>query len=647
MAKIPGGAQPDGPDGAAKETDGGADPPRTMQGGNQGGKPGGPGDAPGRRVGERKKQFLITPQAAPPLLSPFAVGPAGAPLSLQAVEQALRDAPDIDVVRTVGTQGIGLLGNGMDAPTGTLVARMTDDKALALRQQGLGRVMVERDQHLHLLDPVPRHPTLVNSFAAYDGPRFDVSLVVLDKQGTRLADAEVSLFGGLQPASGLTDANGQVTLTVHGDSPHAVSGVYVKPRADYWSFYQRDPDLSPDEPNVVGVHALADWPSLQGFPGRSALGWGARAMRLDQVPPAFRGQGIRVAVVDSGAATTHPNLKRIHDGVDIINNHPDTWNQDVLSHGSHCAGVIAGADPSFGIRGFAPDAEIHVCKLFPGGQISQLIQALEYCIEHQVDVVNLSLGGSEPSPALEQQILRAKRAGVACICAAGNSGGPVQYPAASQHVLAVSAVGKIDEFPRDSYHAETINPDVDAEGYFTAKFSCFGPEVDVCAPGVAIVSSVPQSNFAAWDGTSMAAPHITGLATLMLAHHPAFQGQGRIRSAERVERLFQLIRMSARRISRAQPTRTGYGMPDALVALGLAMAPNQQAFQQVLSSLFSGMQGATAPLANMPVAGIGAFGGLNGPNGMGGIGYPGAAGPPPMGIAAFPFDFVGMRPQSW
>lgn len=611
------------------------------------------GGSPGRRVGERRKQYLVAPRPAvapapfplaPFALAPFVAGqPPGPPLTLQAVEHALRAAPDIEVVRTVGAGNVGLMSTGPDASSGVLVARMTDDKASELLRQTQGRLLVERDHHLQLLDPVPRASALVDSFSLLDAPAFDVTVRVLDKDGMGVPDADVSLFGGLAPASAVTDGYGQAIVTVRG-SPQSLTGLYVKPRFDYWTYYQTDPDLDVTQANLVTVHALSEWPSLPGFPSRSAMGWGARAMRLDQLPPSFRGQGVKVAIIDSGAATTHANLNRIRSGVDIVNDNTATWTQDVLGHGSHCAGVIAATDPSFGIRGFAPEAEVHVCRLFPGGQISQLIEALEYCIDHQIDVVNLSLGGAGPSAALEQQIVRAKRAGVACIVAAGNSGGPVQYPGASPNVLAVSAVGKIDEFPRDSYHTQTVGQDIDAQGYFTASFSCSGPQVGVCAPGVAIVSSVPPNNFAAWDGTSMAAPHVTGLAALMLAHHPEFQSQARMRSAERVERLFQLIRASARPVSRGDPTRIGYGMPDAVVALGLGVSPaagpgigpGRQATASMPGALFGMPGGAMA----MQAGGRGAFAGAPGMAGAAGGGQAG-------GFAPFGFGLGNLPPQGW
>ena len=525
--------------------------------------------AQGRNVAERKKRYLIAPRQPTDGLATMSLSP----LSLSAVEQALRANPDIEIVDTVGPRNIvGVLADGMGGSQGVLVARMTDQKAGALHQQGQGRLIVERDQHLTMMDPALRQPSFVSSVLPSTGPVLATVVVVVGKDGTPIADAEVSLFGSMLPATGVTGADGKVKLSLFGETPSTVRGLYVKAKYDYWTFYQRDPEISTDEANVVTLRALADWPALANMGRQRVACWGHKAMRLDQLPGNYRGQGIKVAIIDSGAATTHEQLKRITAGIDIIDkaSTPDAWNVDTLGHGSHCAGVIGAADlAAGGVRSFAPEAEIHVCKLFPGGQISQLIDALEYCIEKQVDVVNLSLGGADPSETLERQIMRARRAGIACIVAAGNSSGPVQYPASSPNVLAVGAVGKIDEFPPDSYHAETLSQDVDANGFFTAKFSCYGPQVGVCAPGVAIVSTVPPNNYAAWDGTSMAAPHITGLAALVLAHHPDFQGTYKLRSAERVEHLFQIIKMSAHRVSVADQSRIGFGMPDTLAAVGL------------------------------------------------------------------------------
>jgi subtilisin family serine protease len=558
------------------------------------------GDAPsnaGRAVGARKKQFVIAPRQVEGLQ---ALGLQ--PLQFSALEQALRSSHDIEVVDTVGPKSVlGALADGMGGSQGVLVARMTEQKAAVLHQQGQGRLLVERDQHLALMEPsLMRQPSLVTGVTPTmgSGPVLNASISVMGKDGVPLADAEVSLFGSMLPASGVTDASGRVTLTLFGETPESVSGLYVKPKADYWSFYQRDPDISTDEANVVVLRALSDWPALAGFPRQRAYGWGQKAMRLDQLPGNYRGQGIKIAIIDSGAATTHDNLRGIKAGFDVLNKktNPDGWDQDTLGHGSHCAGVIAAADIASGIRGFAPEAEVHACKLFPGGQVSQLIDALEYCIDKQIDVVNRSLGGAEVSEALEQQIVRAKRAGIACIVAAGNSGGAVQYPASSPNVLAVAAVGKLDEFPADSYHAQTLDQNVDAYGFFTAKFSCFGPQVAVCAPGVAITSCVPPNNFAAWDGTSMATPHVTGLAALTLAHHPDFQTpQYKARGAERVERLFQIIRASAHRVSLADQSRTGYGLPDVLVAVGLQTQAGQQPAQAVAPQQAGVMAPMSAP----------------------------------------------------
>jgi Subtilase family len=215
--------------------------------------------------------------------------------------------------------------------------------------------------------------------------------------------------------------------------------------------------------------------------------------------------------------------------------------------------------------------------------------------------VNLSLGTDQTSESVEQKLEEVKRQGIACIVAAGNSEGPVQYPARSGNVLAVAAIGKFGQYPADSFQATQMFVKDDkvpstSEGYFSAKFTCFGPEIGICAPGVAILSSVPPNNFAAWDGTSVAAPHVTGLAALVLAHHPDFQGPYKTRNAQWVERLFQILKQSARLLDLGDRNRIGAGLPDALRALNVTSnvtfgvetsGPSDQVLQKLMQLLQS------------------------------------------------------------
>jgi subtilisin len=259
----------------------------------------------------------------------------------------------------------------------------------------------------------------------------------------------------------------------------------------------------------------------------------------------------------------------VTNGVDLVaRDGGKGWTDDTMSHGTHCAGIIGArsSDRQGGICGFAPAAEIHALKVFPSGRISDLIDALDIAIERQLDVMNMSLGSAEPSELVQQKVEAAVAGGVACIVAAGNSSGPVQFPGMLPQSITIAAVGQMGQFPADSYHAMTVGPGgPGADGIFAAKFSCFGQQVRLTGPGVAIVSTVPGGGYAAWDGTSMATPHVTGLAALVLAHHPDLK-RTTSRDAGRVTALFNILRASARPVV-ADPLRGGFGLPHAPAAL--------------------------------------------------------------------------------
>jgi subtilisin family serine protease len=236
---------------------------------------------------------------------------------------------------------------------------------------------------------------------------------------------------------------------------------------------------------------------------------------------------------------------------------------DTIHHGTHCAGIIAGNGKNGHIRGFAPDAEVHILKVFPGGAFNNLVAAINYCIDNQIHVVNCSLGGDVSSQLVAHAIQRARNAGVAMFVAAGNSAGAVQFPASTAGVLCVSAIGQAGNFPAYTYHARTVPDGATAVNgqVYPARFTCHGPQVRACAPGVGIISSVPGGGYAAWDGTSMADPHLTGLGALLASYHPDVAGVSR-RDAGWVDRLFDLVLTAAQPVG-ISPDYAGVGLPVA------------------------------------------------------------------------------------
>ena len=507
-----------------------------------------------REVGSRPGRFLIGRRTSENL--PLEV----APFDLNRLEELLNTADDITVLERVGAA---------DEPI--FVVEMELDRAALLENEAGPALIVEEDAPLDLLQPPPpvaRGP--VDPGLELSGDEISFTIVVMDRDAPTQAvpNATVYLIAGFFPAKGRTDAQGRVTLTLFGESSETINALFVKPGdTGHWSLWIDNPDLDPNADNLVQVRPLSE--IYNGFPTQEIYGWGQQAMKLSALAASHNGAGARIAVIDSGIHTTHNDLTAGggHDYRDDSQDPIQTWRQDSVGHGSHCTGVIAGIANGFGIRGFAPGADVFGFRIFEGGKTSWLIGSLQQCVDDQIDVVNLSLGSSTESELLHQTVRRTVDAGVVLVAAAGNSADSVNYPARWPEVIAVSAIGAFDTFPDDSRHARQVGQHISSDGrYFSASFTCFGEEIDVCAPGVAVVSSVPANGYAAWDGTSMACPHVTGLAALILAHRDDVP-ELKIRNAARTQKVKELLREAA--VSLGLPTAyQGAGLPDVLKALG-------------------------------------------------------------------------------
>ena len=515
---------------------------------------------PARASIQGKRQFIIATRRGSQ-----ALGAGVLPMSTGAMRAVLGQLPGVEVVRVLRPRrAVSAFSLTPDEAAEVHVARVDSDRADLVRQMTPPQLVVEEDCALEYGAPAGLSQPPATRLASWSTmgsiETRQVRFRITGDGDKPLVNAGVSLAGEGFPQEGRTDRRGEVGLPLITLPGRRARSLFVSAPHDYWDHYLTEPDLSDTEVNVVRLRAIED--TVAGFPDHFRYGWGQLQMGLDRVPEAVTGNGVKIAIVDSGVDTAHPLLRHIRRGLDLTNNgDPETWAQDVIGHGSHCAGIIAARDEAGKMmRGFAPDAEIHVLKVFPGGRFSSLVEALDYCLELDIDIVNLSLGSSQRSLVLEQKLEEAALHGLACIVAGGNSGGPVHFPASSPYTLAVGAVGRLNEYPDTTWDATTVLPAaIASDGIFSPSFSCFGPEVAVCAPGVAIVSTVP-GGFEPLSGTSVAAPHVTGLAALLLAHHPLFRGPLLARNQQRVAALFNMVRWLCTPYGFGTQ-RTGAGLP--------------------------------------------------------------------------------------
>lgn len=277
--------------------------------------------------------------------------------------------------------------------------------------------------------------------------------------------------------------------------------------------------------------------------------WGVDRIDADLAWPAGNtGKGVKVAVLDTGIVSNHPDLVVVG-GVNFVgvrdgSTTASDWN-DNHGHGTHCAGIIAGRNNTVGVVGVAPDAALYAVKVLSdsgSGYTSDIIQGLDWCVANGVKVASMSLGGSGTT-SLKAACDRVYANGVLVVAAAGNSAGAVMYPAAYTSVLAVSATTSQNQL---------------------ASFSNRGAQIELAAPGVSIYSTYKNGGYAYMSGTSMACPHVAGAAALAWASGLGSPAAVRQRLTGTAEDLG----------TTGFDNNFGYGLVDAQGAAGTASTPS-------------------------------------------------------------------------
>jgi subtilisin family serine protease len=284
--------------------------------------------------------------------------------------------------------------------------------------------------------------------------------------------------------------------------------------------------------NTTGAPAIGAASELAVPDAASMVPWGVQRVGAPKVwDRGVTGAGIKVGVIDTGIDYTHPALAgNYKGGYNAVE--PGKDPKDDHGHGTHVSGTIAADGDN--IVGVAPKASLYAIKVLDssgGGTIAGVIDGINWAVKNKMDVVNMSLGG--PSSAeLEAAVKAAYDAGVTIVAAAGNDpSAEVSAPACYPQAIAISASDSSDAL---------------------ASFSSTGPQVAFIAPGVKVPSTWLGGGLKSISGTSMATPHVTGLA--VLAYSMGARSPDAIRSA---------LKAAAKPLPNLKPEQQGAGMIDA------------------------------------------------------------------------------------
>lgn len=309
-------------------------------------------------------------------------------------------------------------------------------------------------------------------------------------------------------------------------------------------------------------------------------GWGVRSIGALAVWGAFdaRGKDVVVGLLDTGVDPDHPDLKgKIAAWAEFDAKGKQLTNtkvRDTGQHGTHCAGIIVGGNASGRWIGVAPEARIAAALVLDGekgGTDAQVLAGIDWAIEQEVDVINMSLGGLIWGPDVPSTytsaILNALRVGIPVVTAIGNEGS--QTTGSPGNDFLAFAIGATDHRDRAAGFSGGRTQVIRQSPFFPQEMlPLVFSKPDLSAPGVSVYSSIPGARWEYFNGTSMAAPHVAGAIALLLS---GTNIKGQVDAGERAFVLQDLLTGSAEELGEAgQDHRFGFGKIDVLRAFGFA-----------------------------------------------------------------------------
>lgn len=232
------------------------------------------------------------------------------------------------------------------------------------------------------------------------------------------------------------------------------------------------------------------------------VGWGISAFDLPRAWQKSKGEGVKIAVLDTGCDLTHPDLiSNLLPGKNFVDQNKEPWDDN--GHGTHVCGIIAAENNDIGMVGVAPNSKIIPIKVLDkngSGDAKTVCEGIAWAVDvAKADFICMSLGCPKPVEKVRKSIQYALSKKAICFVAAGNAGTTkeVFYPANYPESI---AIGSIDE------------------NFNRSSFSNTGENLDFLAPGGKILSTVPTNWYAIMSGTSMATPFVVGVAALYLSY---------------------------------------------------------------------------------------------------------------------------------